>query len=126
MLTGPAISSVGLPLDGAFSFEENRRPRVARVSPVTLGKECGMQPHQIRQLIRSQMNRSLVDFGRHDFTREELVLLASSDERLLEDTLSEWERAGYLERTKDGAFYIRVHRPIEVTVPGWPTDEKEA
>lgn len=37
-LTGPAISSVGLPLDGSFSFEENRRPRAARVSPLTMGK----------------------------------------------------------------------------------------
>lgn len=38
-LTGPAISQVGLPLGGAFSFEEIRRPRTARVSPLTLGEE---------------------------------------------------------------------------------------
>jgi hypothetical protein len=36
-LTGPSILDVGLPLDGAFSLEENRRPLAARVSPLRIG-----------------------------------------------------------------------------------------
>lgn len=78
-----------------------------------------LQPHQIRAVLKSQMNRSLIDFGRRDFTREELVALASAEEGLLEDALIEWELAGFLSRKNEGSFYIRLLRPIEIEVPGW-------
>jgi hypothetical protein len=83
-----------------------------------------MQPIQIRNVLKSRINRSFFDFGRREFSRDELVDLASQNETLLEEVLSEWERAGFLKRSKDDPFDITILGPVDVDIPGWPYSDR--